>query len=146
MVDKLRAARRNPQLYEQYFIAKRLYKTEIRKSKKAKQDQEIEQLRKVNDINEAWKYLKRNRGDVISRKPDDNDMFMYFFQLLDGEVDQPEIALSKPTTVDEEHLIGTDELQQMAHGWKNLWRTTICYPTRKTDSASSEVQLITSTS
>lgn len=111
MVDKLRAARRNPQLYEQYFIAKRLYKTEIRKSKKAKQDQEIEQLRKVNDINEAWKYLKRNRGDVISRKPEDNDMFMYFFHLLDGEVDQPEIALSKPTTVGDEHLIGTDELE-----------------------------------
>lgn len=59
---KLRAARRNPQLYEQYFTAKRLYKTEIRKSKKAKLDQEIEKLRNVTYINYAWQYLKSSRG------------------------------------------------------------------------------------
>lgn len=98
-------------MYEEHFTAKRLYKTDIRKSKKAKQDQEIEQLRKTNDINAAWKYLKRNRGELISRKPDDHEMFTYYSHLLDGVMDQPEIALSIPVPVTEEHLIGVDELE-----------------------------------
>lgn len=118
MVDKLRAAKRNPEMYAQYFTAKRRYKTEIRKSKKAKQDQEMEKLRDITDINNAWQYLKHNRGDTITRKPDDDKLFKHFYNLLDGEMVQPETALIAPVDLDDGHLIAADELEGHILGLK----------------------------
>lgn len=119
MVNMLRAARKNRQLFEQYFIAKRLYKTEIRRCKKCKNDKDLEELRQIKNINGAWKYIKQNRYDNHTRKPADDELYQHFCELLDGERSQPEYDLVMPTNpVDEENLIGWEEMNNHINNMK----------------------------
>lgn len=80
--------------FEGYRVARKDYKQIVRESKKAAQERRKEELRKVSNIRDGWKYIEKYRRGQERKPsmPEDHEITNHFVSLLNGRPERPEDA------------------------------------------------------
>lgn len=99
MKTALWTARNDPSKWRDYSEAKKMYKTEIKKSKQNMLQIEAEKLSNIKNINEAWNYIKTNRNCRAPEQPETLDMVNHFIGLLQGDRDIENNSMNGETEV-----------------------------------------------
>lgn len=109
----LRRARADSQAWINYHKMRKDYKFLIRKTKSEWQDRQLQELNKISNIKDAWKYIKRNRPAKQKQVPEDEDLITHFMTLLDGVAFTPIENFTKTdhTTMHNTHTINEEEFR-----------------------------------
>lgn len=111
MLAILEFSRIIPELTPEFLVFKKIYKRQVKQAKRELSEVEIEKLREVKGISEAWKYLKCKQKICQSPGPSNKIMAEHFCELLEGMTEQPEPedVWRRPVDVQE---IGKEELER----------------------------------
>lgn len=73
-----------PEKMRAFFLAKMNYKKEIKEAKEKKQQQIMNELKAIQNISEAWKFINQRKKCNSGVQPNEKALADYFMTLLDG--------------------------------------------------------------